>query len=101
MIIHTVGPVWMGGNNGEDQLLQSCYRNSLNLAKDHAIKSIAFPSISTGAYGYPFVQASTIALDRIVEFVKKTDLPANIILLCYSQLHFDLMGSMLVQKSKE
>lgn len=70
MIIHTVGPVWMGGNNGEAQLLQSCYRTSLNLAKDHAIKSIAFPSISTGAYGYPFVQASTIALDTIVEFVK-------------------------------
>ena len=70
MIIHTVGPVWMGGNDGEAQLLQSCYRNSLNLAKDHAIKSIAFPSISTGAYGYPFVQASTIALDTIVEFVK-------------------------------
>ena len=71
MIIHTVGPVWMGGNDGEAQLLQSCYRNSLNLAKDHAIKSIAFPSISTGEYGYPFVQASTIALDTIVEFVKK------------------------------
>ena len=70
MIIHTVGPVWMGGNDGEAQLLQSCYRTSLNLAKDHAIKSIAFPSISTGAYGYPFVQASTIALDTIVEFVK-------------------------------
>ena len=70
MIIHTVGPVWMGGNDGEAQLLQSCYRNSLNLAKDHAIKSIAFPSISTGEYGYPFVQASTIALDTIVEFVK-------------------------------
>ena len=70
MIIHTVGPVWMGGNNGEAQLLQSCYRTSLNLAKDHAIKSIAFPSISTGAYGYPFVQASTIVLDTTVEFVK-------------------------------
>lgn len=61
VVIHTVGPVWSGGNRGESETLASCYRNSLRLAADNDIKSIAFPAISCGAYGYPIEQAAEIA----------------------------------------
>ncbi|MDL2407561.1 O-acetyl-ADP-ribose deacetylase [Rhizobium calliandrae] len=60
-VIHTVGPVWNGGGRGEDDLLASCYRNSLGLAKDHGLKTIAFPAISTGVYRFPTEPAATIA----------------------------------------
>lgn len=62
-VIHTVGPVWRGGDDGEGELLASCYRNCFSLAAKHGIKSIAFPAISTGAYGYPLVEATHIALE--------------------------------------
>ena len=61
-VIHTVGPVWQGGGEGEPQLLQACYRNALRLASDKALKRVAFPAISTGVYGYPKPQAAAIAL---------------------------------------
>jgi O-acetyl-ADP-ribose deacetylase (regulator of RNase III) len=61
-VIHTVGPVWHGGKKGEARLLESCYRNSLLLAEEHHLRSVAFPAISTGVYGYPFEQASRIAV---------------------------------------
>lgn len=60
-VIHTVGPVWNGGGNGEDELLAGCYRNSLGLAREHALKSIAFPAISTGIYRFPALPAAEIA----------------------------------------
>ena len=66
-VIHTVGPVWHGGNNSEDELLASCYRNSFRLAREHNLKTIAFPCISTGAYGFPFERAARIALREIVQ----------------------------------
>jgi O-acetyl-ADP-ribose deacetylase (regulator of RNase III) len=68
-VIHTVGPVWRGGSNREDELLASAYRNSLQLALTHGCKSIAFPSISTGVYGYPIERAARIALNNVREFV--------------------------------
>lgn len=61
-VIHTVGPVWRGGGNGEPDLLRSCYETSLALAKKHGLKSVAFPSISTGIFGYPIEEAAPIAL---------------------------------------
>lgn len=69
-IIHTVGPIWSGGSNNEDQLLKQCYTNSLDLALEHGLKTLAFPSISTGAYKYPIDEASTIALESIIEILQ-------------------------------
>ncbi len=70
-VIHTVGPVWHGGNNNEDKLLADCYRNSLFLAKEYNLKSIAFPSISTGAYRFPIKQAAGIALNTTKFFLEE------------------------------
>ena len=69
-IIHTVGPVWEGGNNHEPELLSSAYRNSLKLAEENQVKSIAFPSISTGVYSYPVDRAAIIALKSVSNFLK-------------------------------
>jgi O-acetyl-ADP-ribose deacetylase (regulator of RNase III) len=68
-VIHTVGPVWSGGRNNEEKLLADCYRNSLTLARERAIKSIAFPSISTGAYRFPIERASIIALNTVSTYL--------------------------------
>ncbi len=68
-VIHTVGPIWNGGNNGEPELLARAYRNSLALALKMGIKTISFPSISTGTYGYPVEKASRVALNAIVDFL--------------------------------
>ena len=70
-VIHTVGPVWSGGNRNEDQLLRNAYYNSLNLAKENGIKSISFPSISTGVYRFPKKRAVKIALGTVREFVQE------------------------------
>lgn len=70
-VIHTVGPIWRGGNYGEAAILRNAYLNSLRLALDYKIKTISFPSISTGAYGYPIQKASTIAIDVTKEFLQQ------------------------------
>ena len=70
-IIHTVGPVWHGGSDGEAGLLAGCYRHSLELAMKHGIRSVAFPSISTGVYSYPVQQAAEIAVQTVTEVTKK------------------------------
>lgn len=70
-VIHTVGPVWHGGSQGEPELLVSCYRNSIQLAVDNDINSIAFPAISTGVYGYPIEQATEIAISSVIDSVKQ------------------------------
>lgn len=89
-IIHTVGPVWHGGASAEDELLASCYRNSLELAKAHGLKSIAFPAISTGIYGFPPDRAAAIAVETVDEFAANNQLPETIIFCCFSQASADL-----------
>ena len=74
-VIHTVGPVWQGGNKGEEQLLRNCYRNSLSLASEKGLRQIAFPAISTGIYGYPAEFAAKTALSEVTAFLKNQITP--------------------------
>lgn len=83
-IIHTVGPVWSGGTNGEPELLSSCYRSSLQLAVENKIETIAFPSISTGVYGYPIQQASQIAVMEIKDFLVNRPQIKQVCFVCFS-----------------
>jgi O-acetyl-ADP-ribose deacetylase (regulator of RNase III) len=84
-VVHTVGPVWHGGNENEDQLLADCYRNSFKLARQHTLSSIAFPSISTGAYGFPVERASLIALREIAEELKTNPHLQRVIVVCFDE----------------
>ncbi len=69
-VIHTVGPIWNGGKRKEAQLLADCYRNSLQVALDHGIRTVAFPSISTGVYSYPLEEAAEIAIAAVKKFIE-------------------------------
>lgn len=82
-VIHTVGPVWWGGNQGEPELLALCYQNCLALAEQYNIQTIAFPSISTGAYGYPVDKAAEIAIREIKHFLAGNDSITSVILVCF------------------
>lgn len=70
-VIHTPGPIWRGGNSEEARLLANCYKNSLKLAVDHGVRTIAFPSISTGIYGYPVQEAARVAINAVKEFLEQ------------------------------
>ena len=89
-VVHTVGPVWRGGDRGEPGLLANCYRNSLALAAKHGLKTIAFPSISTGIYGYPKDKACRIALQETAEFLKNRSSVEKVIFVCFGEQ--DLVG---------
>lgn len=82
-IIHAVGPVWYGGDRGEPELLASCYRESLKLAVDNQLKSIAFPAISCGAYKYPIDKACAIAISEVSEFLLNHDEIEKVIFVCF------------------
>lgn len=84
-VIHTVGPVWRGGNYDEDAVLASCYRNSLSLALEHGLKTIAFPAISTGIYGFPLDRAARIAAREVHQFLEENDLPEQVMLVSFSE----------------
>jgi O-acetyl-ADP-ribose deacetylase len=84
-VIHTVGPVWHCGNHGEPELLAQAYANSLRLAIANGLKSVAFPSISTGAYGYPIKEASRIAIKSVKEFLESEDRLDEIVFVLFSE----------------
>ena len=88
-VIHTVGPVWHGGAQGEVELLARCYRNSMTLAAAHALSSVAFPSISTGAYGFPIRRASRIALRTLLAFLENDPSMTQVVCVCYNRSDFD------------
>ena len=79
-VIHTVGPIWHGGSNGEEELLRNCYRNSLKIARENGIESMAFPLISAGVYGYPKKEAIRIAAEEIKKFIEKNDMEVTLVL---------------------
>lgn len=81
-VIHTVGPVWKGGEDGEKVLLENAYRNSFELALDNSVRSIAFPAISTGVYGYPKQQATEVALKSMLAYEQRFD---RIVAACFSE----------------
>ncbi|MET0396835.1 MAG: O-acetyl-ADP-ribose deacetylase [Longimicrobiaceae bacterium] len=82
-IIHTVGPVWQGGGAGEDELLQSCYRNSLQLAAKHGLRTVAFPAISTGVYRFPVQRAAGIAVREVLRFLGDNPIPERVVLVAF------------------
>ena len=84
-IIHTVGPVWNGRNNNEDKLLANCYKNSLKLAAENGIKTIAFPAISTGVYHFPLERATKIAVSEVEKFLEKNESIEKVIFVCFDE----------------
>ncbi|MBS7616693.1 O-acetyl-ADP-ribose deacetylase [Candidatus Bathyarchaeota archaeon] len=89
-VIHTVGPIWRGGNSGEPELLAEAYYNSLKLAAAKNLRTIAFPSISTGAYGYPVEKASRIAFATVKRFLEEEDKLEMVIFVLFSQHDFEI-----------
>jgi len=94
-VIHTVGPIWRGGEAHEDELLRNCYQNSLALAHQHGLKSIAFPSISTGAYGFPLLRASQIATSAVREALPSYSEIQKVVFVCFSRQDYDVYKSAL------
>ena len=94
-IIHTVGPIWSGGHQGESSVLASCYERSLHLAMEYELKSVAFPSISTGVYGYPLELAAPVALRTVREFTAHTDEIDEVIFCCFSKGDFAVYSRLL------
>lgn len=80
-IIHTVGPIWRGGDNGEAESLASCYQNCFELVREHGIRSVAFPAISTGAYGFPHDQAAEIAVGQVKQFLAEDNQVEKVVLV--------------------
>jgi O-acetyl-ADP-ribose deacetylase (regulator of RNase III) len=96
-VIHTVGPIWHGGTSGEDELLASCYRRSLALADEHKARSVAFPAISTGAYGFPIERAAPIAVREVYSLMPKCESIQEVIFACFSDEALEIYERVLAQ----
>ncbi len=94
-VIHTVGPVWSGGNNNEAQLLASCYRRCIEIAEQHSLDSVAFPSISTGVYGYPIELASEVAISTIRSMMRDESPIIEVTFCCFSTHDFHVYERLL------
>jgi O-acetyl-ADP-ribose deacetylase (regulator of RNase III) len=94
-IIHTVGPIWNGGNNNEDRLLSNCYKNSLKLAVENGIKTIAFPAISTGIYRFPLERATKIAVTEVKKFLEKNKSIDKVIFVCFDKETYEVYKNIL------
>jgi O-acetyl-ADP-ribose deacetylase (regulator of RNase III) len=88
-VIHTVGPIWGGGDRGEPELLALCYRNSLALATKHQVRNIAFPAISCGIYGYPIQDACQIAVRETLAYLDTNELPESVTFVCFGREIYD------------
>ena len=96
-VIHTVGPVWHGGSRGEPELLTQCYRNSLGIARDQRFRSVAFPAISCGVYGYPIDAAATIAIREVQAFLDSSDRPERVVLAAFDRWTFETLTAKLAK----
>ncbi|HCN76928.1 MAG TPA: O-acetyl-ADP-ribose deacetylase [Verrucomicrobiales bacterium] len=97
-VIHTVGPVWHGGGNREFDLLRACYTNSLKLAAEHRLQSIAFPCISTGVYRFPADEAAKIAFEAVTEFLKEPSSVQSVAFCCFSREDHDRYTALMDAK---
>lgn len=94
-VIHTVGPIWHGGNLGEEKLLSNAYQNSLELAEQHKLKSIAFPAISTGVYKFPKDRAAAIAVREVHQFLEDNSYLEKVIFCCFDDENYELYKKLL------
>ena len=83
-VVHTVGPVWSGGRNGEEVALRSCYRRCMELVEEHRLRSVAFPAISTGVYGYPSAPAAAIAVETVSEYLSRNSSVESVVFVCFN-----------------
>ena len=95
-VIHTVGPVWRGGNAGEPEALASCYRSCLRIAREQGFREIAFPAISTGVYGYPREAAARVAVETVRTELARSDLPDVVIFVCFDEPTIEIYRQALV-----
>jgi O-acetyl-ADP-ribose deacetylase (regulator of RNase III) len=98
-VIHTVGPVWYDGTRGESQLLASCYRRSLEVAAENGLRTIAFPCISTGVYGYPFEAAARVAVDTVRQTLARLQTVEHVIFCCFSSADLAVYSRLLATAS--
>jgi O-acetyl-ADP-ribose deacetylase (regulator of RNase III) len=100
-VIHTVGPVWRGGDQNEDELLASCYRSSLALAEQHAVQTIAFPSISTGVYGFPIERAARIALTEVNAVLQRASGLKEVRFVCFGTRDYEVYRAAFAESTHE
>lgn len=100
-VIHTVGPIWDGGNKEEDKLLSNAYRNSLQLAIDNNVQTISFPNISTGVYNFPKERAANIAISTVLDYLKPDHTIKDVIFVCFDKENFDIYDRLLNKRDEK